>query len=124
MLNNPPTGESDPSAFEQKTGSRLVMVPGHFKEVTHDAILSRLARGEPDAVLIMVGGALDKLVKQGEVVPVTEVDIGLSLIGTAVGVGSPVPDFSRVVKLFQVLLVAKSVAYSDSASALHPWLPV
>ena len=106
-------------AFEQKTGSRLIMVPGPSEGVTHDAIPSRLARGEPDDVLIMVGNALDELVKQGQTVPGSEVDIALSPIGMAVRAGSPMPDISTIAKLRQVLLDAKSVAYSDSASGVY-----
>lgn len=113
------TYEAVSPAFEQKTGSRLVMVPGPSEGTTHDAIPKRLARGEPDDVLVMVGTALDELVKQGQTVPSSEVNIALSPIGMAVRAGSPVPDISTVAKLRQVLLDAKSVAYSDSASGVY-----
>ena len=113
------TYETLSSAFEQETGSKLVMVPGPSEGVTHDAIPSRLARGEPDDVLVMVGTALDELVKQGQTVPGSEVNIALSPIGMAVRAGSPVPDISTVANLRQVLLDAKSVAYSDSASGVY-----
>ena len=113
------TCEALSPAFEQKTGSKLVMVPGPSEGVTHDTIPNRLARGEPDDVLVMVGTALDKLVRQGETVAGSEVNIALSPIGMAVRGGSPVPDISTVAKLRQVLLDARSVAFSDSASGAY-----
>ena len=113
------TYEALSPAFEKRTGSRLVTVPGPSEGATHDTIPHRLARGEPDDVLVMVGSALDKLVKQGETVPGSEARIALSPIGMAVRAGSAVPDISTVAKLRQALLDAKSVAYSDSASGVY-----
>ncbi len=113
------TYEALSPAFEQRTGSRLVTVPGPSEGATHDTIPHRLARGEPDDVLVMVGSALDKLAEQGETVPGSETRIALSPIGMAVREGAPVPDISTVAKLRQVLLDAKSVAYSDSASGVY-----
>ena len=113
------TYEAVAPAFEHKTGSKLVMVPGPSEGTTHDAIPERLARGEPDDVLVMVGTALDKLAKKGQTIPGSEVTVALSPIGMAVRAGSPVPDISTVAKFRQVLLDAKSVAYSDSASGVY-----
>ncbi len=113
------TYEALSPAFEKETGSKLVMVPGPSEGTTHDAIPNRLARGEPDDVLVMVGTALDELVKKGETVPGSEVNIASSPIGMVVRAGSAVPDISTVAKLRQVLLAAKSVAYSDSASGVY-----
>lgn len=106
-------------AFERETGSRLVTVPGPSEGATADTIPRRLARGEPDDVLVMVGTALDQLVKDGETVPGSEADVALSPVGMAVRAGSPVPDISTIAKLRQVLLDAKSIAYSDSASGAY-----
>ena len=113
------TYEALSPAFEKATSSRLVTVPGPSEGATASTIPHRLARGEPDDVLVMVGTALDQLVKNGETVPGSEVDVALSPIGMAVRAGSPVPDISTVAKLRQVLLNAKSVAYSDSASGVY-----
>ena len=46
-------------------------------------------------------------------------DLALSPIGVAVRAGDPVPDISTPDKLRDVLLAAKSVAYSDSASGVY-----
>ena len=113
------TYEALSPAFEKASSSRLVTVPGPSEGATADTIPHRLARGEPDDVLVMVGTALDELVKAGETVPGSEIDVALSPIGMAVRAGSPAPDISTVAKLRQVLLDAKSVAYSDSASGVY-----
>lgn len=106
-------------AFEKATGSWLVMVPGPSMGTTHDAIPLRLARGEPADVLVMVGAALDDLLKRGDAAAGSKVDVALSPIGMAVRAGSAVPDISTADRLRHVLLHAGSVAYSDSASGAY-----
>lgn len=106
-------------AFEKTCNCRLVTVPGPSEGATADTIPHRLARGEPDDVLVMVGSALDELVKKGETVPGSKADVAVSSIGMAVCAGQPVPDISTVAKLRQTLLDAKSVGYSDSASGVY-----
>ncbi len=86
---------------------------------TANAIPVRLARGEPDDVLIMVGYALDSLLKDGRAAAGSKVDVALSPIGMAVKAGAPVPDISTLDKLRAVLLAASSIAYSDSASGVY-----
>ena len=105
--------------FERQTHDHLEIAWGPSMGTTHDAIPVRLARGEPVDVLIMVGSALDDLVKQGKVVPASRVDIARSYIGMAVKAGAPKPDISTVEGLKQALLAAKSIAYSDSASGVY-----
>ena len=73
---------------------------------TSDAIPQRLARGEADDVLIMVGTALDGLIKDGKAVAANRVDLAL-------------PDISTVAKLREALLAARSVVYSDNASGVY-----
>lgn len=105
--------------FEKVSGDHVLTLPGPSMGTTANAIPVRLARGEPDDVLIMVGYALDGLVKDGRAVPGSVVPVALSPIGAAVKVGSPVPDISTPDKLRQALLAANSVAYSDSASGVY-----
>jgi hypothetical protein len=102
-----------------ETGSYLVLVPGPSEGSTKDAIPNRLAHGEPADVLIMVGPSLDQLVKKGEALQGSEVELALSPIGMCVRAGAPVPDISTVDKFRQVLLNAKSIAYSDSSSGVY-----
>ncbi|HJZ21343.1 MAG TPA: substrate-binding domain-containing protein, partial [Bradyrhizobium sp.] len=86
---------------------------------TVNAIPVRLERGEPADVLIMVGYALDDLIKQGKVWADSRVDLVKSPIGIAVKSGAPKPDISSADAVKRALLAAKSVAYSDSASGVY-----
>lgn len=105
--------------FEAKTGNHLVTLQGPSMGTTPNAIPVRLARGEPDDVLIMVGTALDGLIQDGRAAAGSKVDLARSPIGLAVRAGAPVPDISTADKLRAALLAAKSVAYSDSASGVY-----
>ena len=84
-----------------------------------EAIPNRLARGERPDVVIMVGYALDDLIKQGKVLPDSRVELADSRIGMVVRKGQPKPDISTMDAFKQTLLNAKSVAYSDSASGVY-----
>jgi molybdate transport system substrate-binding protein len=105
--------------FEKATGNKVTTVAGPSMGTTINAIPVRLARGEPADVLIMVGYALDDLVKQGKVAAASRVELARSPIGVAVKAGAPKPDISTVEALKKALLAAKSVAYSDSASGVY-----
>jgi molybdate transport system substrate-binding protein len=104
--------------FEKSTGVHLESVWGPSMGTTPGAIPVRLAHGENGDVVIMARSALDELAKKGEVVEGSQVDLARSRIGMAVKAGSPVPDISSVEAFRRVLLQAKSVAYSDSASGV------
>lgn len=105
--------------FEKATGDHLVTVAGPSMGSTPQAIPNRLERGEPADVLIMVGAALDKLAAKGVVVPDSRIELARSRIGLVVRAGAPKPDIGSNEKLKQVLLNAKSIAYSDSASGVY-----
>lgn len=105
--------------FEKQTGDTLVIGWGPSMGETHDAVPARLKRNEPIDVVIMVGYALGDLVKQGKVMTGSRVDLARSGIGVVVKQGAPHPDISTVDALKKVLLAAKSVAYSDSASGVY-----
>jgi molybdate transport system substrate-binding protein len=105
--------------FERTTGNTVITAYGPSMGTTVNAIPVRLARGEAADVLIMVGYALGDLVKQGKVVAGSNVDLVTSAIGIAVKSGAPKPDISSADAVKRALLVAKSVAYSDSASGVY-----
>jgi molybdate transport system substrate-binding protein len=105
--------------FEKATGNKVVTAYGPSMGTTVNAIPARLSRGEPADVLILVGYALDDLIKQGKAVSATKVDLVNSKIGVAVKAGSPKPDISSADAVKHALLAAKSVAYSDSASGVY-----
>ena len=105
--------------YEKATGNTLVLQWGPSMGTTVDAVPQRLARHEALDVVVMVGYALDKLVADGAVGQADRKDLAESLIGLVVKQGAPVPDISTEDKLRQVLLAAKSIAYSDSASGVY-----
>jgi molybdate transport system substrate-binding protein len=105
--------------FEQATGHTLSTAWGPSMGKSPEAIPNRLARGEPADVVIMVGYALDALIRQGKVAADSKVDLADSRIGLAVKAGAPTPDIGSVDAFRDTLLQAKSIAYSDSASGVY-----
>ena len=82
-------------------------------------IPNRLARGEQADVVILARTALDGLAKGGKVVGGTELDLANSRIGMVVKAGAAKPDISTEDKFRRVLLAAKSIGYSESASGIY-----
>ncbi|WP_296223751.1 substrate-binding domain-containing protein [Ralstonia sp. UBA689] len=105
--------------FASQTGDTLNTALGPSMGKSPEAIPNRLARAEPADALIMVGYALDELIKQGKVNPASRVELADSRIGMVVREGAAKPDISSAEGLKQVLLHAKSIAYSDSASGVY-----
>jgi molybdate transport system substrate-binding protein len=105
--------------FTANTGNTLDTALGPSMGQAPEAIPNRLARGEPADVVVMVGYALDELIKQGKVIPGSRVELADSRIGMVVRAGAPKPDIGSVDALRQTLLHAKSIAYSDSASGVY-----
>jgi len=105
--------------YERATHNKLVTEFGPSMGTTHNAIPSRLERGEAIDVVIMASPALADLIKQGKVRAGSGVDLVRSLIGMAVKSGAPKPDIGTVDALKRTLLTAKSIAYSDSASGVY-----
>lgn len=105
--------------FEKQSGDHVDTAVGPSMGTTVNAIPVRIARGEPVDVVIMVGSAVDGLIRDGKVVPGSKVDLVRSEIGVAVRAGAPKPDISTPEAFKQALLHAKSIAYSDSASGVY-----
>jgi molybdate transport system substrate-binding protein len=105
--------------FERATGHKVVTAYGPSMGTTVNAIPMRLERGEPADVLIMVGYALDDLIKKSKVVADSRVELVKSPIGIAVKAGAPKPDISSPDAVKRALLATKSIAYSDSASGVY-----
>jgi len=105
--------------FERTTGNKVVNAWGPSMGETPQAVPNRIARGELVDVVIVVGEAMDKLVKDGKIVPSSRTDLARSLIGAAVRAGAPKPDLSNVDSFKLALENAKSIAYSDSASGVY-----
>lgn len=105
--------------FEASSGDHVDTAWGPSMGKAPEAIPNRLARGETADAVIMVGYALDDLIKAGKVRADSRVDLADSRIGVVVRAGEAVPDVSTPEKLKAALLAAKSVAYSDSASGVY-----
>ena len=105
--------------YAKQSGDSLDTILGPSMGKAPEAIPNRLARGEHADVVIMVGYALDDLIKQGKVDPASRVELADSRIGLVVKDGAPKPAIGTDAELKAVLLKAKSVAYSDSASGVY-----
>jgi molybdate transport system substrate-binding protein len=105
--------------FAASTGNTLDTALGPSMGKSPEAIPNRLQRGEPADVVIMVGYALDDLIKQGKVIPDSRVELADSRIGMVVRDGAPKPDIASEAALKETLLHARSIAYSDSASGVY-----
>ena len=105
--------------YAQHSGDSLDTILGPSMGKAPEAIPNRLARGEHADVVIMVGYALDDLIKQGKVDKASRVELADSRIGLVVKEGAPKPAIGTDAELKAVLSKAKSVAYSDSASGVY-----
>jgi len=105
--------------FADETGNKLATEHGPSMGQSPEAIPNRLARGEPADVVIMVGYALDDLIRKGVVDARLRVELADSRIGMVVRAGATVPDIRTVDALRRTLTQAKSIAYSDSASGVY-----
>ncbi|WP_460137394.1 substrate-binding domain-containing protein [Pseudomonas sp. S1_E04] len=105
--------------YAKHSGDTLDTILGPSMGKAPEAIPNRLARGEHADVVIMVGYALDELIKQGKVDPASRVELADSRIGLVVKQGAVKPAIGTDAELKAVLSKAKSVAYSDSASGVY-----
>jgi molybdate transport system substrate-binding protein len=106
-------------AFERASGHHLVTTRGPSMGDSPEAIPARLARGEAADVVILDGGAADKLGERGLVRADSKTEFARSLIGMVVRSGAAKPDIGSVEALRSTLLAAKSIAYSDSGSGTY-----
>jgi molybdate transport system substrate-binding protein len=105
--------------FERLSGHRIDLASASSMGTSATAIPARLRRGEPADVLIMAGIELDRLIAEGLAVEGSRVDVVRSLIGMAVKDGACVPDISTAEAFEKVLMDAKSIGYSASASGQY-----
>jgi len=105
--------------LEHASGLKLATVLGPSMGSAPTAIPIRLSRGESADVVIIAREALDQLVRDGRVAAGSEADLVRSRIGMAVRAGAASPDISTPDQLREVLLKARSIAYSDSASGVY-----
>jgi len=102
--------------FEKQTGHRLHITYGTSMGTAPESMPSRLGRGEPADVLILVGSQLEPLIQRGLAVPGSKTDLAISRIGMVARAGQPKPDISSVGAVREAFLAAPSIGYSSSAS--------
>ena len=105
--------------FTKATGIPVETALGSSMGASPTSIPNRLAKGEVADVVILARSSLDELANSGMVKQGTQLDLVRSSIGLSVRQGAPVPDISTEEKLKQVLLNARSIAYSASASGTY-----
>lgn len=105
--------------FKRSTGHEIVTEHGASMGGAPDSIPGRLGRGEAVDVVILSGKALEELIKKGQVVVGSRVDLARSSIGMAVRAGATKPDIGSVNALKRTLLQADSIAYSASVSGTY-----
>ena len=104
-------------AFEKASGHKVITTRGPSMGDSPEAIPTRLARGEAADVVILDGGAADKLAPQLR--EGSKVELAKSQVGMVVKEGAAKPDISSVEAFRKTLLAAKSIAYSDSGSGTY-----
>jgi molybdate transport system substrate-binding protein len=105
--------------YERATHDVLITEYGPSMGTTHNAIPTRLNRGEKIDVIIMAAPWLDDLIEEGKVRAGGRGDLASSNIAMAVKAGAPKPDISTLNALTKTLLTAKSIACSDSDSGVY-----
>ncbi len=105
--------------FIKATGIAVETALGSSMGASPTSIPNRLEKGEVADLVILARASLDQLAAQGYVQQGSQVDLVRSAIGLSVKKGAPLPDISTEEKFKQVLLNAKSIAYSASASGTY-----
>ncbi|NCB53603.1 MAG: ABC transporter substrate-binding protein [Epsilonproteobacteria bacterium] len=106
-------------AFEEKTGHTIHLSSGSSMGASETSIPNRLKRGETFDLIILASNQLDKMIDDGFAIKGSRVDLVHSSIGMMVKKGQPKPDISTQEKFDKVLVDAKSIGYSASASGTH-----
>ncbi len=106
-------------AFERASGHHLVTTRGPSMGDSPESIPTRLTRGEAADVVILDGGAADKLASAGLLRADGKVTLARSLIGMVVKSGAPKPNIASVEAFKATLLAAKSIACSDFGSGTY-----
>jgi molybdate transport system substrate-binding protein len=97
--------------FEKQTGGRLTVTWG-----TAPMLVTRIEAGECADVLILSRAGIDDLLKQGKVLPGSDVTLAGSGVAIAVKAGAAKPDISTPEALKQTLLKTRSIAYSEPSA--------
>ena len=105
--------------FEEKTGHKIHLSSGSSMGASATSIPNRLKNGETFDLIILASNQLDKMIAEDFAIKGSRVDLVYSSIGMMVKKGQPKPDISTQAKFDKVILEAKSIGYSASASGTH-----
>lgn len=94
--------------FESTTGTPVELT---FRTIA--GVRKLLAEGRTADIVIGTSAAIAEMEAAGTLVAGTRVEIGSTSTGICVRLGAPLPDISTRERLREVLLAARSVAYSD-----------
>lgn len=97
-----------------KAGAEFERSSGHRLNVITDIairMVRRIEAGEAFDFLVASPGQMDKLVRDGKILPETRTPLARSGIGVQVRAGAPKPDIASVEAFKRALLDAKSIAY-------------
>lgn len=105
--------------FEKQTGHTVHLSSGSSMGASPTAIPNRLDRGERFDMVVLAAPELNKLVEKGYVESNSQSALVNSSIGMAIPKGAKKPDISSAENFEKVLLTAKHIGYSASASGTH-----
>lgn len=97
--------------FQKESGKTLALTWG-----TAAMLTKRIEAGEPADVAILTRANIDTLSHDGKLAADSDVTLANSSVALAIKSGKPKPDISTPDALKEVLLKAKSIAYSNPAS--------
>jgi molybdate transport system substrate-binding protein len=98
--------------FEQSSGHNVHSdFDGAIGQMT-----DRLSKGEAADVGIVSGAQIDRLIREGKVVPGSRVDIAKVGVGIFVRKGAAKPDIGSVDAFKRTLAAAKTIGYNDPAA--------
>jgi molybdate transport system substrate-binding protein len=105
--------------FEKQTGHTVHLSSGSSMGASPTAIPNRLDRGERFDMVVLAAPELNKLAEKGYVESNSQSALVNSSIGMAIPKGAKKPDISSAENFEKVLLTAKHIGYSASASGTH-----
>ena len=105
--------------FEKATGHKVITTSGGSMGSAPTTIPNRMRRGEVYDLVIMASEGLDELAREGYIVVDSRTGLARSTIGVAVRAGAPKPGIATPDDVKRMLLNAKSVAFSSSASGVY-----
>lgn len=97
--------------FEAESGFRLRVTWN-----TAPVLVKRLQGGETADVLILNRAGIDTMIRDGRILPGSEVTLASSATAIAIKAGAARPDISTPEALKQTLLTARAISYTDPAA--------